>query len=124
MSKPTFPEVFEKVTFLGVPTHYYPHFLDMGERAMDQLVIGQEYEVARVRANPSWTQLWLKEIGVEDGQSFNLSFFREQPTTSEICDLIFSRKKKEGDFLGYSDWNSRYVKMAGLILDEIANEKT
>lgn len=72
-----FPQVGDKVIFTGVPKFYYPHFIDMGDRARRRLVLNQEYTVTKVEIYSSWCSVEVE--GVEG--YYNRMFFKNVEST-------------------------------------------
>ena len=70
----TFPNAGGKLIFNGVPSVYYPMFLNMKTEAEQFLVLGQEYTVSKVEIYSSWCAVWLE--GVDQKYYFNLGFFK------------------------------------------------
>lgn len=72
----TFPYAGDKLIFTGVPQFYYPMYVNMGTRAKEVLVEGQEYVARKVEVYSSWCAVWLE--GFENEKDcFNLGFFKE-----------------------------------------------
>jgi hypothetical protein len=60
-----------KVTFKGVPSIYYPMFTDVGQKARELFVVGQEYTITKCSIYSSWIAIELE--GVEG--KYHLQFF-------------------------------------------------
>lgn len=69
-----YTQVGEKVIFSGVPKFYYPHFINMRDRAEKLLELNKEYIVKEVRVYSSWCSISLEGLEGEE-TNFNLSFF-------------------------------------------------
>ena len=67
------PEIGDKVQFLGADGFFYPHFTNIIEFAKDHLHFGQIYTVRQCEVYSSWCAVWLEEI--EGDNKFHLSMF-------------------------------------------------
>ena len=67
-----FPKAGDKLIFTGVPLHFFPHFVTIGEYAEKNLVQGETYIASKVEVHSSWCSLELEGHGEN---FFNLSFF-------------------------------------------------
>jgi hypothetical protein len=73
MKTKEWPQAGDKVIFKGCPAIYYPMFTNMQTFCKENLVVGQEYELAEVNIHSSWVSVRLK--GLED-TFLNWIFFK------------------------------------------------
>jgi hypothetical protein len=79
------PEIGDKVRFLGAEGIFYPHFTNIIEFAKENLKVGQTYTVRNCEVYSSWCAVWLDEI--KGDNFFHLSMF-EWPTKIENREFI------------------------------------
>jgi hypothetical protein len=78
-NQPIWPEVGDKVTFIGVPQFYYPQFPKMRTFCDANLTVGQEYTIHKLRVNSSWVSVYI--VGFEQ-EMLNWAFFRKAIKTT------------------------------------------
>lgn len=68
------PEIGDKVRFIGADRKFYPHYINIVKFAKDNLKVGEIYTVQNCEVYSSWCAVWLKEDGLKD-QFFHLQMF-------------------------------------------------
>lgn len=71
-NQPKWPKPSDRVIFIGVPEHYYPHFTNMSTFCDANLTVGKEYIIHDSQLNSSWCSVYL--VGHEQ-EMLNWGFF-------------------------------------------------
>ena len=81
MSDKQWPNIGNKLVYKGTPQVFW--FKDVLKNAENNLKVGEEYTLARMRLNSSWCSIYLEEF---PDLKFSLSFFTypKERTTDEV----------------------------------------
>lgn len=112
------PEIGSKIKFKGVSVFFW--FKDIKEDAYNLLKIDEEYTVATLEANSSWTSVTLKEF---PGKKFSLSWFETAKPMKQ--NKIFTVKLARQEILKHQEACQRiYDDLAKMleVEDEMAHD--
>lgn len=112
------PEIGSKIKFKGVSVFFW--FKDIKEDACNLLKIDEEYTVATLETNSSWTSVTLKEF---PGKKFSLSWFEIAKPMEQ--NEVFTVKLARQEILKHQEACQRiYDDLAKMleVEDEIAHE--
>jgi len=112
------PEIGSKIKFKGVSVFFW--FKDIKEDAYNLLKIDEEYTVATLEANSSWTSVTLKEF---PGKKFSLSWFETAKPMEQ--NEIFTVKLARQEILKHQEACQRiYDDLAKMleVEDEMAHD--